>query len=89
MTNPESIEYTFNDLDPEIDGYTRRIMELDDFVVIEYSKRQLFFRHVHPDAYDSKLIDEYLLFDVIAKNEEEAVKKMKKKIEEYESSKSE
>jgi hypothetical protein len=88
MNNPESIEYTFNDLKPEIDGYKKRIMVLDDFVVIEYSKRQLFFRHVHPDAYDSELIDENLLFDVVARNEEEAVIKMKKKIEEYESSKS-
>jgi len=89
MTISESNENTFNDLKPEIDGYQKRIMVLDDFVVIEYSKRQLFFRHVHPNAFDSKLIDDNLLFDVVARNEDEAVKKMKKKIEEYESSKAE
>lgn len=89
MTISESNENTFHDLKPEIDGYQKRVMVLDDFVVIEYSKRQLFFRHVHPNAFDSKLIDDNLLFDVVARNENEAVKKMKKKIKEYESSKAE
>lgn len=89
MTISEANENTFNDLKPELDGYQKRIMVLDDFVVIEYSKRQLFFRHVHPNSFDSKLIEDNLLFDVVARNEDEAVKKMKKKIEEYESSKAE
>ena len=87
MTDSKSIENTFNELPNELDGYKKRIMVLDDFVVIEYSKRQLFIRHVHPEAFDSKTINENLLFDVAARNEEEAVKKMKKKIEEHESRK--
>lgn len=86
MIDSESVSNTFQELEPEIDGFKKRIMVLDDFVVIEYSKRQLFFRHVHPDQYDSEEINEKLLFDVVAKNEEEAVKKIKEKIRNYRSS---
>ncbi|CAN5200784.1 hypothetical protein BH23BAC3_BH23BAC3_35660 [soil metagenome] len=58
-------------------------MELDDIVVIEYSKRQLFFRHINPDSFSSKQVEENLLFDVVAPNQKEAIKKMKRKIQEY------
>ena len=71
------------ELPSELDGYTLRVMELDDIVVLEYSKQQLFFRHIHPDSFTSEQVEENLLFDVIAPNKKEAVKKMKRKVQIY------
>jgi hypothetical protein len=76
-------------LPPELDGYTLRVMELDDIVVLEYSKRQLYFRHIHPNSFPAELVEENLLFDVVAPNRQEAEKKMKGKVRKYNQKKSE
>ena len=76
------------ELPPSLDGYTLRAMELDDIVVLEYSKKQLFFRHIHPNSFSSRVVDENLLFDVVAPNRRVAEKKMKDKVRQYKQNKS-
>jgi len=80
MCNEES----FSDLREDIDGYKRRVMILDNFVLIEYSKKALFSRYINPKSFSKEEIKENLLFDAVAPNEEEAIKLMKEKIRDYE-----
>jgi len=86
MNTAEPTEDLLNDL-PEALGdnneYIKRVMVLDNFVVIEYSKRQLFVRHIHPNSFTSEIIEDNLLFDVVAPTVEEAVQKMQKKIQDF------
>jgi hypothetical protein len=87
METAEPTEELLNAL-PEALGdnneYIRRIMVLDNFVVIEYSKQQLFIRHIHPNSFPSELVEENLLFDVVAPTLEEAVRKMREKVDSFE-----
>ncbi len=87
MATAETTEELLNEL-PEFlgenDEYMRRIMVLDNFVVIEYSKQQLFIRHIHPNSFPSELVEENLLFDVVAPTLEEAVRKMREKVDSFE-----
>ncbi|PWN05938.1 hypothetical protein [Rhodohalobacter mucosus] len=89
MATAETAEDLLNRL-PESLGenneYIRRIMVLDNFVVIEYSKRQLFIRHIHPNSFSSEEVEENLLFDVIAPTVAEAVTKMELKVKSFEDS---
>jgi len=86
MSTSEQTEDQINELPPELGEYKRRIMVLDDLVVIEYSKRQLFIRYIHPDSIPSDEVESSLLFDVIASTVEEAVEKMKPKVKKYQDS---
>lgn len=74
----------FSDLKDEIDGYKKRVMILDNFVLIEYSKRALFSRYINPNSFSKKEIKDNLLFDAVAPNEEEAIDLIKEKIRDYE-----
>jgi len=65
--------------------YLRRIAVLDDFVVIEYSKRPMFIKHFHPSKVTGKDIEENLLFEVTARTVEEAIDKMGRKVNSYRS----
>lgn len=85
MSDAEQLEQKIEDLPPKFGDYVRRVMVLDNFVVIEYSKRQLFIRYIHPNSFTSKEVEDNLLFDVVANSMEKAVREMKKKIDEYQS----
>ena len=69
----------------EKDEYLRRIAVFDDFVVIKYSKRPMFIKHIHPSKVTGKDIDENLLFEVTARTVEEAVKIMGDKVKSFRS----
>ncbi len=83
MNKTKQKKDSFETLPDCIGGYKKRIMMLDDFVVVEYSKRQLFIRHIHPDSIPTDEVDKYLLFDVVASSVDEAIRKMREKIELY------
>ncbi|TVQ14626.1 MAG: hypothetical protein EA364_04090 [Balneolaceae bacterium] len=83
MSEIESIQKEIEKLPNEIEGYKRRIMDLGNFVVIEYSKKQLFIRHVHPGIFPAQEVEDNLLVDVVASTIEDAVKEMSKKIQHY------
>jgi hypothetical protein len=88
MINSEPIEDQLEKLPPNLgenEEYIRRIVVLDDFVVIEYSKKPMFIKHFHPSKVSGKDIDENLLFEVTAKTVEEAVKKMDQKVKNFKS----
>lgn len=74
----------FSTLRDEIGDYKKRVMILDNFVLIEYSKKALFSRYINPTSHSEKEIKENLLFDAIAPTEKEAIKIAKKKIKDYE-----
>jgi hypothetical protein len=76
-TEKYSAELAFSELPDSINGFSKRIMELDNFVVIEYSKRQLFGRYLHPDSYPEEMVKESLLFDVVRPTLKEAVEETK------------
>jgi hypothetical protein len=63
-----------------INGYERRVLNLRDFVVIEYSKQECFTRHIHPSELSTEFLKENLLFDVLATSVDEGVALMFDKI---------
>jgi hypothetical protein len=65
-------------LPASINGYERRVLNLREFVVIEYSKQECFIRHIHPVS--DRFYEENLLFDVLASSVDEGVALMLDKI---------
>jgi hypothetical protein len=74
-------EAPFEDLPSDLGEYKRRILEYQNYVVIEYSKRPI-FRYAMENV-DEETVEANLLFDVKEFTKFRAVEKMKMKLIEH------
>ena len=61
-------------LPESIGDYKKRILVIDQFVIIEYSKRALMMRHLNQKSISDELVKENLLFEVKARSLKQAYK---------------
>jgi len=78
----------FNELRDTIvhDGktYKKRLLEVEDFVVIEYSTEQVMTRHLFkPGKIPQERVDEVLLEEAIESSVDKAVDVIEEKIQKY------
>jgi hypothetical protein len=64
------------ELPPKIDDYILRVGDVGKFTVMEYSKTQLFMRHITHAERLHKLVPDNLLYEVISTTEEDAYDQM-------------
>lgn len=68
-------------LPDNIGDYIKRVLQVDNLAVIEYSKRALMMRHLTKKQFPDETVKENLLFEAVAPNIEIAVMQMQRKLE--------
>lgn len=74
-------EDLLNSLPDNIGDYMKRVLQADNFVVIEYSKRALMMRYLTKKQFPDETLKENLLFESVAPNIEIAVMQMQRILE--------